>query len=424
MERVKEETAAARRTHDEPATDQRTRADALLELQRSHGNQAVQRFVRGLRPASSPVLQRKVVVTPAAYAAGLGTTAPNFTMPQFTEYMRMAILDEYDHIKRHAMANDYDAYEAMEGHYVIAGSSRSTMANRIPALNSLITAMNTYQDTKMGKTDTKNDVVPPNRDTRYASEPKEGYSHGRSGAAVSWKDDPDMWKQFGTAFAVQQPNLATVAPRGKDGQKVLSVLPWSTAKAMLPAPLLKLIFDVRFQLEAGALGVVDERTADQRQRKVMSPNEPGTLRSWHQDSPQVLPPNTFSQGVPQGQPAALHAHYQATSQTGAGSSIQKGRSGAEGYAEYTGTGSNWEHNTKVVLDYTQKKVYLTLSHYMYWALIATTTGGHFMKVGNSQDAGQSTIVVEDYIKEEKKKSSNTLTDTFVLFSPWLEVQTA
>jgi hypothetical protein len=338
--------------------------------------------------------------------------------------MKMAILDEYAYVKKHVETVSFlfDELAPIEALYKTAGLNTTLMPNRIPAINSLITEINSYQDTHMRKTDKHTDVVPPNRETRYATTPAGGYTHDKSGLAVKWQDDPDMWKQFGAAFGAEQPNLATVAARGKDRQLPLSVLPWAKAKAMLPAPLLKLIFDVRFQLEAGAIGTVDERTADQKQRKVVSPNEPGTLRSYHQDSPQVLPPNQFAQGVPQGQATTLHQHYDANSQSGAGSSIKAGREHPEGYAEYTGTGSNWEHNTKVVLDYTRKKVYLTLSHYQYWALIDKQGGGHHMKVGDTQDADQAGIIIQAYIKT--KKADENLLDTYTLFSPWLEILTS
>lgn len=424
MERLLEEKASRSpaRTAPEPAREP-SRIEALLELQRTHGNQAVQRLARSLRPAAGRTLQRKVVVTPDAYAAGLGTQTANFTLPQWTEYVRLAILDEWAYVKNHAVENDYDAFQDMETDIKVANArANTTMDQRVQAITSLITKLNRYQDTNMTRND-RNNPVPPNRETRYSSNPKGGYTHAGSGVNTRWQDDPDMWKQFGAAFGPIQPQLPTTPARGKDGQKPLSQLSWAQAKQMLPAPTIKLIFDVRFQLEAGALGVVDERTADQKARKVVSPNEYGTLRSYHQDSPQVLPANQFNaQNIP-GHAQALHQHYTSNSQSGAGSSIQAGRNSPEGYAEYTAGGSNWEHNTKIVLDYINKRVYLTLSHYQYWGLIRTTTGGYEMKVGNSQDPGQAQVQIEDHIKAEKQKNSNTLTDQFELFSPWVEILT-
>jgi hypothetical protein len=425
MERLLEEEASRSpaRTAPEPAREP-SRIEALLELQRTHGNQAVQRLARSLRPAAGPTLQRKVVVTPDAYAAGHGNQAANFTLAQWTEYVRLAILDEWAYVRKHALANDYDAFLDMNSDIEVANSQdkTTTMAQRVDAIKSLIPKLNRYQDTKMTRYE-RNDPVPPNRETRYSSNPTGGYTHDRSGLTVRWQDDPDMWKQFGAAFGPIQPQLPTTPARGRDGQKPLSQLSWAQAKQMLPAPTIKLIFDVRFQLEADALGVVDERTADQKRRKVVSPNEYGTLRSYHQDSPEVLPANQFNaQNIPS-HAQALHQHYTTNSQSGAGSSIQAGRNSPEGYAEYTAGGSNWEHNTKIVLDYINKRVYLTLSHYQYWALIRTTTGGYEMKVGNSQDPDQAQIQIQAHIAAEKKKSSNTLTDQFELFSPWVEILT-
>ncbi|WP_224282570.1 hypothetical protein [Streptomyces sp. LS1784] len=109
-----------------------------------------------------------------------------------------------------------------------------------------------------------------------------------------------------------------------------------------------------------------------RARKVVrdkSPNQLGTLRSWHQGDYGRLPDNQFDPAAVPEHARLLHAHYTAHSQSGAGSSVQNAATPPRGFAEYTGTGSDWEHNVKVVLDYINKRVYLTVAHYQYWALI-------------------------------------------------------
>jgi hypothetical protein len=65
----------------------------------------------------------------------------------------------------------------------------------------------------------------------------------------------------------------------------------------------------------------------------------------------------------------FHKQNQGTSSSGRGTSSRSDTSGPRGFAEYTGTGSDTEHNTKVVLDYIGKRAYLTLTHYQRWALV-------------------------------------------------------
>lgn len=101
----------------------------------------------------------------------------------------------------------------------------------------------------------------------------------------------------------------------------------------------------------------------------------------------------------------MHQHYSQHSQTGAGASIGAGIARPQGLAEYTGTGSNWEHNTKVVVDYASKRIYLTLTHYQYWALIER--GGEF----------------EFFACETQnlEQAQGQVPGGAILMSPWMEI---
>jgi hypothetical protein len=394
----------------EPAPPERSPELALLALQRSHGNHAVGRFVQTLRSAPAPVLQRRIVIMPDAYASGLGVIGgpANFTAAQFKAYVAMAVKDDLDYAK--AYANDQES-ATLDTHIDAIKQTGITMAQRIAALNQLITAVNAVQ-TRAG--------LKPNRDTRYATDSTDpGYAH--TGEQTHWGDDPTMWDKFGKGLAAVQGGLNTVAPRGGTPRLPLKVLPWADAQRLLPRPLLNLIFDVRFQLDAAPgpnQPVIDERTATQRQHRDPTPNEPGTLRSWHQDSKLVLPANNMGANAP-GHAQALHAHYTATSQSGTGSSIVAGGTGPTGYAEYTGTGSNTEHNTKVVLDYNQKRVYLTLTHYQYWAMLELESGTFEMWPSGTQDQEGAEGRLTDRMRDEKKPKVKSAT----MMSPWMEVLT-
>jgi hypothetical protein len=390
-----------------PAAPARSRA--LTALQRSHGNHAVGRFVRTIRTVPSAVVQRVIVITPDAYASGIGVTSANFTEAQFRAYFAMAVRDDLAYAQ--AYANDQET-AALDADLKAVTKSAITIAQRIAALPKLIATVNAVHARANLK---------PNRETRYATDSKDaGYAH--TGEQTHWGDDPTMWGEFGKGIAAVQGGLSTAAPRGGAPRLALKVLPWADAQRLLPRPLLNLIFDVRFQLEAAPgpnQPVIDERTATQRQTRDVTPNEPGTLRSWHQDSKLVLPATNMG-AQPPGHASALHAHYTATSQSGTGSSIGAGAAGPTGYAEYTATGSNSEHNTKVVLDYSRKRVYLTLTHYQYWAMLELAAGGFQMWPTGTQEQAGAEGVLQDRLRDDKQPKVRSAT----MMSPWMEVLTA
>ncbi|MDP2316819.1 MAG: hypothetical protein Q8P41_28265 [Pseudomonadota bacterium] len=361
--------------------------------------------------AAAPV-QRLVHITPAAYLAGIGVAPEAATREQLMEYASIALSDELAYAKDMASEDDHIAA-------LTAGESAlrkaKTVEQLVAALDLLVAAINAVPN------------LPTNAQNRYATTPTAGYAHtglerGEGGkgrkAPVFWGSDAAMYTAMGERAGAQLTGdeLGSTKARGLDAI-ALRQLPWSLATTILPRPLLNLLFDVRFQLEAANV-VIDERTDKERKAKKTTPNDPGTLRSWHQDSPQVLPSNGYDPKV--GPPKAatpLHDHYTATSDSGSGSSITSPAKGPQGYAEYTGTGSNSEHNTKVVLDYVGKRVYLTLTHYQYWAIVPRDAGPTVWPSGT-----QSFVGAQGALAAALKKSGEShLLAGAVWMSPWMEV---
>jgi hypothetical protein len=205
-----------------------------------------------------------------------------------------------------------------------------------------------------------------------------------------------------------------------------------------------LIFDVRYQLETTnpRAPVIDERSDAEKQAKNTTPKVVGTLRSWHQDEKGRLPDNMWPrkykeelsakaetkeaqdalaaeaqalQHSPQGA-RNLHLHYKDTSQSGSGSSVDKGPTPRSpfGLAEYTGTGTNSVHNLKIVLDYVRRRVYLTPSHYVFWALIPRQGGKYEFWQAKGQNYEESQSELADY----EQASGNT---GGIMMSPWIEI---
>ncbi|RBL83611.1 hypothetical protein DDE05_29420, partial [Streptomyces cavourensis] len=165
----------------------------------------------------------------------------------------------------------------------------------------------------------------PNSATRYATRPDTGatgYHHSDlSGKAEPyWGDDDTMREKTGRSLGPvvaegaapqEQPRLPNHARGG--GNLPLTRLTMKQAFEMLPRPLLNLIFDVRYQLEAPDAGqqqpVIDERTEAQKAARDKSPHQPGTLRSWHQDDYGRLPDNGFDPAAVPAHAQGLHNHY-------------------------------------------------------------------------------------------------------------------
>jgi len=298
-------------------------------------------------------------------------------------------------------------------------------------------------------------VSVPNSRTAYSVTPVEGYAHENvrptwaatyaatagsrtvkkaaadaASPAINWATEAAAQSAFGRAAGATllAPTTQETAPRVAADAGVarpqIKQLSWDNAKEFLPKPLLNLLFDVKNQLRGGTM--VDERTPydlDARIRNATS-TVPGTLRSWHEDSTGLLPGNgragatpATAAAIPAGA-AALHAHYTATSRTGSGTAA--GGAGAPtapvGFAEYTGAGTAHIHNIKVVLDYINSRVYLTLSHYQYWALVVNAAGEHEFIPGGSQDRDTAIDAI---------RAHNTVAGPpvrpYTLMNPWIEI---
>jgi hypothetical protein len=363
----------------------------------------------GARGVQQVAVQRIVRIMPAQFLAGIGTDAAHATDAHLAEYYAIAIADDYT--RAQAYADEQQAVTLTQQHTDALDAQR-TQQQRIVSLGQLVATINVV----LGALDGAN----ANKDTRYKTAPTNGYDNTALPGGPTWGTDEAMRTKFGTAMGGEMdktPALGTRASGG--GGPPLQQLPWAAAKTMLPRPLINLLFDVRFQLEAGGNGaVIDERTEEQQGAKDKSPHEGGALRSWHLDSKKVLPSNGFVPGV-QGTdnvPAhglPLHQHYRATSQNGAGASIGEGKDRPQGLAEYTGTGTNTEHNTKIVVDYMSKRVYLTLTHYQYWALGRVGSDWKFIEGGTQEPGAAEGVIVQ--------KAKQLGVEQLQLMSPWMEI---
>lgn len=332
-------------------------------------------------------IRRTIVISPDAFARGLGREdASELKNSELKEYYQVVVHDDYEFALQ--MADKEQGSELSELHKALKTDGVEAFGPLLKKINEIVEKY-------------------PNWERRYATEPKFGYEHTPlKKGAPRWEDDDTMWSFFGSGLAPVEDSLEVTPSRGRD-TPVLKQLPWDLAKSLLPRPLINLIFDLRHQLFDDQT-VIDERTADERERKTKSPSEPGSLRSWHQDSPQLLPETRDSE-LPGS--VRLDKHYRKTSQSGAGSSIKEGGKGPIGYAEYTGTGSNWEHNTKIVVDYTTGRTYLTLTHYQYWALVEGKQGPRLWNSGTQDPAS-----AQRDLKVSKLKPLSPL------MNPWLEIE--
>ena len=164
--------------------------------------------------------------------------------------------------------------------------------------------------------------------------------------------------------------------------------------------------------------MIDERTPYHQGRRKANPKPPGTLRSFHQDTQGVLPPNQFNAANVPAHAANLHQHYQATSRAGHGGNITVAAASPTGWAEYTGTGttkSDTEHNVKVVVDYIGKHVYVTFSHYQYWALI-DNAGTYEMFTTKDSNLNQFTGALRLHLN-----SRGLAMNQATVMNPWMEI---
>ncbi|MFE3182994.1 DUF4157 domain-containing protein [Streptomyces violascens] len=394
------------------------------------GGAAAGTSARAGTPQTTAV-QRIIRITPGMYERGRGSDA--LTLPQLKEYFFFAVRDDAVRAakvqgKGGPVANALKALVSDLKTAADPAAIRTAMDALVTDVNDVLEEEKDFLDDYTSKVEGSGPdqrhvprsefATVPNSMTRYSQEgdAKYEYSHSRKTPdqleEPRWPDEETMHSQVAAELG---PRAAPVAedplPR-THGERALKRLDWRQAQNLLPRPLLNLIFDVRYQLEAdpGSAVVVDERTPEQQRRKDKSPSAPGTLRSWHQDDSGKLPVNGFDADEIPAHATALHNHYATASQSGAGSSVQNAATAPRGFAEYTGAGGRGVHDVKVVLDYIQKRVYLTLTHYQYWALIPQEGGYTFWPSG-TQDQEQAL----GNLKNQPNGAQG------VLMSPWLEV---
>nr|WP_264925557.1 DUF4157 domain-containing protein [Streptomyces sp. A012304] len=362
-------------------------------------------------------VQRMVTVSPEMYLRGIQADAASVSKEQLVMYLNTVVWDDLQQALS-MLSDDETIADLQRRKKVLMGLFKSGSPDTQKILqeaNGLFEALRKAQNNFDG--------LWANRDTRYATTPDaaSGYSHTTRSNPV-WGDEPGMRQQVaeGLGPGVHGNAYPEVPPRLQSHSKGGANLPvkqltWQQARTLLPRPLINLLFDVRYQLEApaGSGHVVDERTQDQKNRRVKSPDEPGTLRSWHQDDYGRIPDNQFQEGAIPPHAQSLHQHYTAHSQSGAGSSVQNAATGPRGLAEYTGTGTDGSHNVKVVLDYIQKRVYLTFTHYQYWALVAGANGGAPYSFWGSDS--QKLEEAQGKLAHEHPQASA------VMLSPWVEI---
>jgi hypothetical protein len=381
---------------------------------------------------ASSAVQRMIAISPGMYMRGVGATEESLSVGQLRDYVRIAVMDE---VKRTARIDDRQPFPA-QLREVAEELARPVpdMPRALGLLTALVRGVNAFlaeqqtyvPDFNAPTAQDPGALVPvPNAATRYATAPDEeatAYSHTSLTGQKEplWGDDRTMREKTASALGPLLGEAPGVSPRlgtdrsGRDNLP-LKQITFRQATTMLPRPLVNLVFDVRYQLERPDDGqpqpVVDERTDRQKYEKDKSPAQPGALRSWHQDDSGKLP-GAGSGPAPE-TARALAEHYAGTSQAGAGSSVRDAATGPRGFAEYTGTGSNWEHHTKVVLDYINKRVYLTLTHYQYWALIPSGAGGEPYTFW--QGPGQDLAQAQAALRQEPGGERATM------MSPWLEI---
>ncbi|WP_371479189.1 DUF4157 domain-containing protein [Kitasatospora sp. NBC_00315] len=437
FEREAEATATAVMARPLPAVAEHRHAQAPVGA----GGPPLQRAA--LAVTGEPVaVQRIVRVSPQMYMQGMNVTPGTITAGQLLQYVFFAVKDDLALASRlpNTTTEEAAAFQAdMARVRTLMKPGTRDLPAAVAAVTALVGKINAHLENAEIHGVYESNVNPtshpegpgamipvPNRNTRYATTPSAPYTHTPAQHQPDeprWGDDETMFANMAAALGpgvFQEPGMyPEVAPRTATGGTNLPLkrLTWQQTVGMLPRPLLNLLFDVRFQLEApvGSPVVVDERTNAETAPDVRekSPSKPGTLRSWHQDAYGRLPNTNFDPAAVPANAAPLHDKYSEHSQSGAGSSITTAIPAPVGLAEYTGTGSNWEHNTKVVLDYVNKRVYLTLTHYQYWALIPSEQGG--APYAFWQSPGQDLAQARGALGQEPRG------DRAIMMSPWLEI---
>ncbi|MDB5056445.1 MAG: hypothetical protein JWM44_4495 [Bacilli bacterium] len=172
----------------------------------------------------------------------------------------------------------------------------------------------------------------------------------------------DSWENPKAALTAVSAINFIAAPAGPSALNMPDIhgINLSDAIAVFPAALIRQMKDIYAAWENSSF--IDERTEAEVGGGTITSKIPGSLRSWHTNVQGSLP--TAPGGATPAKAQPLEDHYTATS--GAGAAIVA--AGPVGYAEYTGTGiMNDIHNSKIVFDYKQGHVFLTLTHYKLWS---------------------------------------------------------
>ena len=185
-----------------------------------------------------------------------------------------------------------------------------------------------------------------------------GYENGEVG---NWADARTA---VTAAHGVVNADVAGVAPQSDapDARRIPTI-DYSAAIGVFPQSLVRLLRDIHAAWKTG--DVFDQRSQTDQQNRTLNADDPGALRSWHMNTSRTLP--AAPEGVPTPDRAnALEEHY--TNTSGVMNALGVIAAHPIGFSEYTGTGIRDDaHNSKIVLDYRQGHIYLTLTHYQHWA---------------------------------------------------------
>lgn len=163
----------------------------------------------------------------------------------------------------------------------------------------------------------------------------------------------------------------------------IRVIPFSHVREVLPRGLINLIRDIYLNWNAGK--AFDRRSEAEKTRGSITSNIPGSLRSYHMNvqgslpyplpsMPQVgnenamakIPLDAVETALDSSSGRNLHKHYQEHSKENRDASLaRQGESYPVGFAEYTGIGckKGKPDECKIVLNYINGDIYLTLTHY-------------------------------------------------------------
>ncbi len=140
----------------------------------------------------------------------------------------------------------------------------------------------------------------------------------------------------------------------------------SQCSIYFPKTLTKLIQNIYNSWTANSF--IDERTTTQVNDKSSTTPIPGAIRCAHLNDNGALPDISNLPTPPNGKPLEQHLlSHSKLSHNMAHKKHHKTSSEPQGYAEYTGVGiSNDAHHVRLVFDYKQGIIYLSVTHYCHW----------------------------------------------------------